>query len=331
MHLSRIPAGMRYYVGAEARLRRKVEDTAMAVFNRWSYEEIATPAVDYYAPFEQGMGVAEAQRSFRFTDQDGCMLTLRPDVTSSVARAAATLLSDVPRPLRLSYVAPVFKQQCQTSAEWRRENTQLGCELIGDGAAAADLEILLVAFEILQQLGLRNSFCITLNHIEIFNGLAEQFSLDSTAREDVRRLIDSRAIPELKHFSNNGLSSTFAELVHLRGKRDVLHDAQRLVSNSRSEAALSELAELWEALERKGLADSFEIDLGDLSRLDYYTALSFKVFVNGAGTRVGGGGRYDRLISSFGRPEPAIGFVLSLDALTDVLANTGNQLISFKQ
>jgi ATP phosphoribosyltransferase regulatory subunit len=98
---------MRYYLGAEARLRRTVEDVAMSVFEGWSYEEVITPSVDYYALFEQGMG-REAQASFRFTDSDGRMLSLRPDVTSSVARVAATLLAERERPLRLCYAATVF-------------------------------------------------------------------------------------------------------------------------------------------------------------------------------------------------------------------------------
>ena len=317
---------MRYYVGDEARLRRKVEDTAMAVFDRWSYAEITTPSVDYYALFEQGMGVTEAQRSFRFTDQDGRMLTLRPDVTSSVARAAATLLNDRPRPLKLCYAAPVFKQQSQSPAEWRRENTQLGCELIGTGDASADLEMLLLAAEILEQLGLQNSYRITLNHVEIFNGLAEQFSLDVQEAEELRGLIDRRSIPELNRYSSDVLKrDTFANLIHLKGKREVIEAAHSLVSNSRSDTALVALACLWQALEDKGLSGGFEIDLGDVSSFDYYTGLSFKVFVVGAGSRVGGGGRYDRLISNFGAPEPAIGFVLNLDALTDVLARQTNQ------
>ncbi|HEX7297010.1 MAG TPA: ATP phosphoribosyltransferase regulatory subunit [Pyrinomonadaceae bacterium] len=321
MHLSRIPAGMRYYVGDEARLRRRVEDTAMGVFDRWSYEEITTPSVDYYALFEHGMGATEAQRSFRFTDQDGRLLTLRPDVTSSVARAAATLLSDRPRPLRLCYAAPVFQQQSHSAAEWRRENTQLGCELIGAGDASADVEVLLVAAEILQQLGLQDSCCITLNHVGIFNGLAEQFSLDANAREEVRQLIDSRAIPELNRYSNDVLRcNSFADLVHLKGKQEVIQPAQELASNARSGEALAALAELWQALETKGLTGLFEIDLGDVSSLDYYTGLSFKVFISGAGSRVGGGGRYDGLIGNFGMSEPAIGFVLNLDGLTEVIS-----------
>src|SRR5215207_3735015 len=137
--LSKVPNGMRYYFGAEARLRRHVEDTAMSVFDGWSYEEITTPSVDYYTLFEFGMGHREARRAFRFTDTDGRMLALRPDVTSSVARAASTLLARRARPLRLCYTGQVFRQQ-PSRAQWRRESEQLGCEHVGSAQGAADLE-----------------------------------------------------------------------------------------------------------------------------------------------------------------------------------------------
>src|SRR5712664_193567 len=140
--LSKIPAGMRYYFGLEARLRRTVEETGMSIFDGWSYEEIMTPTVDYYSLFEHGMGRSEAHRAFRFTDNDGRLLALRPDVTSAAARAAATHFADRERPLRLCYAAPLFRQQPQSHVEWRRESTQTGCELIGANTSVADMEML---------------------------------------------------------------------------------------------------------------------------------------------------------------------------------------------
>jgi ATP phosphoribosyltransferase regulatory subunit len=341
--ISRIPAGMRYYIGAEARLRRTIEDSAMSVFEGWSYEEVITPSVDYYELFEHGMGHLEAQRGFRFTDNDGGLLTLRPDVTSSVARVAATLLADRRRPLRFCYAAPVFRQQPQSHAEWRRENTQLGCELIGVGGTTADLEMLLLASEILSRLALEKSYCITINHVEIFNGIAAQLNLGASAREQLRRLIDTRESAELQKFLEGyGTSETerraFAELIQLTGKREVLTAARRIITNTRSVAALDSLEDLWNVIESLGMQDSFEIDLGDVSSLDYYTGLSLKVFVCGAGSSVGRGGRYDRLTANFGREEPAIGFVLNLDALTEVVGrgvafagNNGREVIAISE
>ena len=314
---------MRYYIGAEARLRRTIEDTAMSVFVAWSYEEVITPSVDYYDLFEQGMGQAEAQRGFRFTDNDGRLLALRPDVTSSVARMAATLLSERARPLRFCYAAPVFRQQPASHAEWRRENTQLGCELIGVNGHTADLEVLRLAAEILARLDLDSSYCITINNVEIFNGIAAHLKLEERAREELRRLIDTRETAELQRFLrsfSDDEARTFLQPTQLTGKREVIQAARALITNRRSLAALDSLEQLWSALEAHDLAEHFEIDLSDVSSLDYYTGLSLKVFVHGAGTSVGRGGRYDGLTGSFGRAEPAVGFVLNLDALTEVLA-----------
>jgi ATP phosphoribosyltransferase regulatory subunit len=320
--ISRIPAGMRYYIGAEARLRRTVEDMAMSVIEGWNYEEVITTSVDYYDLIEQGMGQREAQRGFRFTDNDGRLLALRPDVTSSVARMVATLLSERPRPLRFCYAAPVFRQQAQSPAEWRRENTQLGCELIGAGGKPADLEILRLAAEILSRLNLQSRYCITINNVEIFNGVAAQMNLTPAARERFRCLIDTRAAAELEQFLQDYDSReghAFSQPTQLTGTRKVIQTARQLITNARSAAALDSLDELWTEIESLGLQDLFEIDLGNVSSLDYYTGLSLKIFVHGAGTSVGRGGRYDGLTGSFGRAEPAIGFVLNLDALTEVL------------
>ncbi len=322
--LSKVPNGMRYFLGAEARLRRYVEDTAMSVFDGWSYEEITTPSVNYYALFEFGMGEREAQRAFRFTDNDGRMLALRPDVTSSVARAAATLLARRARPLRLCYAGHVFRQQPTSSAQWRRESTQLGCEHIGSGQGAPDIEVLAIAAEVLDQLGLTGRFTITLNDVGIFNGVAEQLALNPVSRDRMRHLVDIRDVAELRRFlvqfTRGEEASAFARLVELPGKFDLLAEARELIKNPRSAEALERLALLWSVVEALGLQDRFEINLGDLWGLDYYTGLTFKIYVEGIGARAGSGGRYDHLTANFGRQEPAVGFVLDLDAITDALA-----------
>jgi len=89
---------MRYYSGSEARLRRAIENMLVSIFDGWSYEEITTPTIDYYSLFERGMGRSQAHHAFRFSDTDGRMLAIRPDVTSLVARAAATLFAERARP-----------------------------------------------------------------------------------------------------------------------------------------------------------------------------------------------------------------------------------------
>jgi ATP phosphoribosyltransferase regulatory subunit len=326
--LSKIPNGLRYYSGQEARLRRTIEETAMSVFDGWSYEEVITPTLDYYALFERGMGPSEAHHAFRFTDTDGRLLALRPDVTSGIARVTATLFANRPRPLRLCYAAPVFRQQGQSNIEWRRESTQIGCELVSRNSTASDIEVLAIACEVLRRLHLDRGYVITLNDVEVFNGVAESLRFDSGARDQLRELIDGRNVADLECFLTAHASiedcRAFSQLIRLSGRLDTLDKARRVITNARSRAALDRLDRLWRVIESLGLSNHFEIDLGDVSRLDYYTGLTFKIYIEGAGARVGSGGRYDNLTANFGKSEPAVGFVLDLDPLAGLLLASNN-------
>lgn len=321
--LSKIPSGLRYYWGHEARLRRTIEETAMSVFDGWSYEEITTPTIDYYSLFKRGMGASEAQRAFRFTDADGRLLALRPDITSGIARAVATLFANRQRPLRLCYAAPVFRQKGQSHAEWRRELTQIGCELVGQNSPAADMEVLAIAAEVLGRLSLGCSYVITLNDVEVFNGVAESLGFDSASRDQLRQLVDGRNSADLERFLISRTSPeecrAFSQLIRLSGNNETLDRARSFITNARSRAALDRLDGLWRITESLDVSDRFEIDLGDVSRLDYYTGLTFEIYVEGAGARVGSGGRYDHLTANFGDAEPAVGFMLDLDALAGLL------------
>ena len=326
--LSKIPDGLRYYSGAEARLRRKVEETAMWVFDGWSYEEIITPTLDYYSLFERGMGSSEAHHAFRFTDTDGRLLALRPDVTSGIARVTATLFANRTRPLRLCYTGPVFRQLGQSTIDWRRESTQIGCELVGHNSTSSDIEVLVIVCEVLERLQLEGRYVITLNDVDVFHGVAEALGFDSNGRDELRRIIDGRNVEDLENFLSaylpNDECQAFSHLIRLSGRIETISKARQVITNPRARAALDRLENLWRTLEALGIADHFEIDLGDVSRLDYYTQLTFKIYIEGAGARIGSGGRYDNLTGNFGKSEPAIGFVLDLDALAGLLQAPNN-------
>ncbi|HEX8352238.1 MAG TPA: ATP phosphoribosyltransferase regulatory subunit, partial [Pyrinomonadaceae bacterium] len=213
----------------------------------------------------------------------------------------------------------------RSHAEWKRQARQLGCELVGAGRAEADLEVLTIAAEVLERLGLGGSYRVTLNHVGVFNGVAEQLGLAPEAREEMRRLVDARDADALEEFlralgKSGETAARAGRLARLAAGGGLPEGARELLTNGRSRAALDELEGLREVAESLGLGDGFSVDLADVSGLDYYTGLVFKIYVAGAGARVGGGGRYDDLTANFGRREPAVGFVLDLDALTEVLA-----------
>jgi ATP phosphoribosyltransferase regulatory subunit len=330
--LTKIPAGVQYFFDDEVKLRRHIERRAMEVFAGWSYDEIILPMFDYHDLFARGMGEEKAARTYRFVDRDGALLALRPELTSLVARTVATRFINRERPIRLCYSGEVFRYDEPTERA-SREFHQLGVEHFGEPSIIADIEVLLVAAEVLTTLGL-DDFRIALSHVDFFNGVADFLKLNPANRAELRELIDRRSGVALDEFLSvhaahieQSRRAGFSRLIQIAGKEDVIARAREILLNERSRAAVDHLAEIHSTLVALGLEQYFDIDLGDAGGLEYYTGMTFKVYVPGWGVEVGGGGRYDNLIANFGRPEPAVGFSFALDGLAGAISarNGGDQ------
>jgi ATP phosphoribosyltransferase regulatory subunit len=120
----------------------------------------------------------------------------------------------------------------------------------------------------------------------------------------------------------------FCQLTQNAGKESALALARTVLTNPQSLAAIDNLAEIFATLSMLGLGENFDIDLGDAGGLEYYTGLTFKVFIPEWGTAIGSGGRYDNLIGNFGAPEPAVGFSFSLDGLAAAIGQRSTNGIS---
>ena len=323
--LTKIPAGVQYFFDDEVRLRRSVEARAMRIFAGWSYDEIILPMFDYHDLFARGMGAEKAEATYRFVDRDGALLALRPELTSLVARTVATRFLKRERPIRLCYSGEVFRYD-EPMERAAREFHQLGIEHIGEPDVVADVEVLLVAAELLAALNL-GDFRIALSHVDFFNGVADYLNLDDAGRAELRERIDRRNSLALADFLRivapqveESRREDFCRLTRIAGKEDVLERARRVLINDKSRAAVEHLAQIYSTLDALGLRENFDIDLGDTGGQEYYTGLVFKVFVPDLGVEVGSGGRYDNLIANFGKPEPAVGFSFALDGLVGAIA-----------
>jgi ATP phosphoribosyltransferase regulatory subunit len=323
--LTKIPAGVQYFFDDEVKLRRHIERGAMDVFAGWSYDEIILPMFDYHDLFARGMGEGKAERTYRFVDRDGALLALRPELTSLVARTVATRFIKRERPVRLCYSGEVFRYDEPTERA-AREFHQLGVEQIGEPDVVADIEVLLVAAEVLTALGL-GGFRIALSHVDFFNGVADFLKLEAMRRAQLRELIDRRnslAVEKFLQTRAAGVEESrradFSRLIQIAGKQDVIKRAREILINERSRAAVYQLDKIYSTLDSLGLGENFDVDLGDTGGLEYYTGLTFKVYAPGCGAEIGGGGRYDNLIANFGEPEPAIGFSIALDGLVGAIS-----------
>ena len=321
--LSKIPPGVQYIFDTEVRLRRWVERQVMDVFDGWSYSEIILPIFDYADLFALGMGKIQAEMTYRFTGRDGKMLALRPEMTSLVARTVATRFRDRNRPIRLSYSGEVFRWDEPRPAR-QHEFHQIGLEHVGSDRLEADTEVLIIAIEALRRVGI-DGFTITLGHVDFIQGIAEKLGLDTGACRQMYSIIDRKETEEfdefLRPYANECTRESLCRLTTLAGKKEILEEARSLVTNERSRSALADLARVYGIAEAIGIDDYIDIDLGDVGGLDYYTGLTFKIYAPHLGTALGSGGRYDNLLSQFGRSEPAVGFSLWLDWLAQLSAS----------
>jgi ATP phosphoribosyltransferase regulatory subunit len=322
--LAQAPPGVQTFVGDEARRRRHIEEAVVSVFEGWDYEEIIPPLFDYADVFT---GEALVPKTYSFVGRDGSVLALRPDFTSLLAKIAAGRLRDRAAPMRLYYSGEVVRYE-PPKAGSQSELYQMGLEHLGGDSRSADAEVLAIAAECLERLGARD-WVLALGHVGVFSGLIQGAGLNSEQLELLRERVEAKDAAGVRDVLQ-GTSLTgptvdaIQRLTSLAGGLDVILEAEREFAGSpEATAALIELRAVVDALDDAGLGDRLAIDLGEVRGLDYYTGLVFRIFAPGLGFEVGGGGRYDALLARFGRPLPAVGFMLGLDRVALLLERQG--------
>lgn len=322
--LVQVPPGVQCFVGEEARLRRAVEEQVVGVFEGWDYEEIIPPLFDYADVFA---GADLAAQTYSFVGRDGSLLALRPDFTSLLAKIAAGRLAGRPLPLRLYYSGEVLRYEPPRAGR-RSELFQMGLEHLGGDPRAADCEVLAIAAECLERLGL-TGWVLALGHVGVFNGLLAGAPMEASHRQRLRDRVESKDTAGVDEAAGAaGLApevrAALVRLTSMAGDPSILDEAEgALRAWPATREALAELRGVVAALEKGGLRGRLAVDLGEVRGLDYYTGLVFRAYAPGLGFEAGGGGRYDALLARFGRPLPAVGFMLGLDRLALLLERQG--------
>ncbi|MSN26948.1 MAG: ATP phosphoribosyltransferase regulatory subunit [Geobacter sp.] len=301
-----------------------IESRLLRVFELWGFRRVITPNLEYEDVLTIGMGDELKGKAYRFDDrQTGRLLAFPPDITPQIARIVATRLASWPLPHRISYSGRVLRQtEMQTGRN--REMFQAGVELIGLNSPEADAEMVVMAIEAMQKLGL-DDFKIDLGQVEFCHGVMQASGLSGVALRELREAVsrkDTSAVALVLKSNNVSPESSreITALPRLFGGCNVLEDAKKVTSNPRSLAALENMRQVLEILEIHGVSDFLSIDLGETRGLDYHTGITFEGFVSGIGEPVCSGGRYDDLTARYGFDAPATGFtfnVLNLLAALD--------------
>lgn len=324
---TQLPRGARNYLPDEASRKRHVETQLLDIFARWGYREIVTPSFEFFDVLSLGTDVGLQEHMFKFVDREtGRLLALRGDITPQIARVMATRLRDEPKPVRLAYVASVFRDDSSPMAR-SRELHQAGVELLGLEKPEAEVEIIAMTIEGLRALGLHR-FQIDLGHPDFVRGLAEEARADADQQADLRRALSRKDSATLARLVGElaappTVREALLALPTLVGHEETLDRAATLARGERSSRAVQNLSEVYRLLAIYGLADAVLFDLGEVRGFDYYSGLHFEAYVAGFGTSVAGGGRYDQMLGRFGFECPAVGFAFDVGGLLAVMEAQG--------
>lgn len=317
------PLGMRDILPESLAKQRHLEWSLRHCIEKWGYEEILTPSLEYY----DTVGTASAtlsDRMFKLLDKQGKTVVLRPDMTTPIARVVSSLYKDARLPIRLFYQANVFRAQ-EKEAGRNAEFFQTGVELIGDASVDADAEAIALAVFCLQEANVP-VFRIAVGHVDFVEGLLQEIVGDAEVEAQFLRylyerdFVGYRQLAESLQLADEDRRRLHA-LLRLRGGKSKIAEARELTVNGKARKAVQTIASLWEALEAYGVTDYVLLDFNLISNLDYYTGIVFEGYAADLGSPLVGGGRYDHLLGQFGRPAPATGFAIKMDRLLQVTAN----------
>jgi len=316
----RNPKGSRDWLPDEVIKQEFVRKSLVRVFEDWGYRPIQTPILINY----DTLSLASKKLSdtaFKLIGQQGDILALRADLTTPIARVTAERLKEKPLPFRFYYLGKVFRYHARKMTN-ECELYQIGIELIGKKEDPADLECLKVLIDGLDKLKVKN-YIVLVNHNFLWKELFRCFG--DLAINLYKALSEKDLVLFEKILSKSRLSKNeklfWIELIKTKGGKNIIKKIKslcKLVKKIKINKTISYFNKIVNLFKTK-----VEIDLSLTSDLDYYTGVHFEVVTPSLGRRIGGGGRYDELISRFGYDVPAVGFSFCLEDLLLTLEKQG--------
>ena len=327
------PEGVRDIYGDEYAKKVRVETLLRNKIHGFGYEDIQTPNFEFFEVFSKETGTTPSKELYKFFDKEGNTLVLRPDFTPSIARCAAKYFMYDEFPLRFCYEGNTFTNNSNLQGKLK-EITQMGAELINDGSVEADAEIIALVIEALFHTGL-TEFQISVGNVEYFKGICAEAGIDEETELELRDKISGKnyfGAEELllEKKINEKDRESLLSATELYGSIDIIKEASKKDLNERSKAALERLEKLHKVLTMYGVEKYVSYDLGMLSNYNYYTGIIFKAYTYGVGDAIVKGGRYDNLLSRFGKKAPAVGFMVVVDDLLSAM-NRQNIMIQMPE
>ncbi len=322
--------GVRDFYPAEMAVQNHIFTTWKKVVEKFGYQEYGASMLESAELYRAKSGEELVnEQTYTFTDRGDREVTLRPEMTPTVARMVAAKKRELSFPLRWYSIPNLFRYE-QPQRGRLREHWQLNVDLFGVKSLQAEVEIISLAVEILRAFGLKDQqFAVRINNRKIVNFIMnEVLELSSESAHTLAKLIDRKAKMPASEFATKtealvGLKSDlFKELINSQNFENFV---SILPVSMRTYEGIVETKSVIENLEKLGITNVV-FDQTLMRGFDYYTGTIFEIFDTNPDNRrsVFGGGRYDDLLSIFGQEKvPAVGFGAGDVVMKDLLETYG--------
>jgi histidyl-tRNA synthetase len=360
---ARLPRGLADRGPAEIAATRAMVGKIRAVFERYGFEPVETPAMEFTDALGKFLPDQDRPNEgvFSFQDDDEQWISLRYDLTAPLARYVAENFDHLPKPYRSYREGYVYRNEKPGPGRFR-QFMQFDADTVGSASPAADAEMCMMAADTMEALGIpRGSYVVKVNNRKVLDGVMESIGVTNEKKLTVLRAMDKidRLGPDgvsallgagrldesgdftagagldpnqIKEVVQIASAPTYTKLFE-ETNNDTFSSFEKssFYINSKFSSGVSELREISQLAEKSGYGpDKILIDTSVVRGLEYYTGPVFEVDLlletkdeKGRPVRfgsVGGGGRYDGLVSRFrGEPVPATGFSIGVSRLQAAL------------
>lgn len=303
--------GFRDFYPDDCAARNYVFDKWRAIAQRYGFVEYEGPILEPTDLYKRKSGDEIVHQLFCFTDKGERDVSMRPELTPTLARMAAARQRDFRKPLKWFSIGQFFRYEKQQKGRLR-EFYQFNCDILGEPSPAADAELIALSIDLMREFGFtERDFAIRLSDRQAWTDFAVERGVGEDRLTEFLQVIDKleRESPE----------KTEEKLAPFGVSRDAV---RRFID--RGDAASDTLSQVTADLAARGMGEIVRIDLSIVRGLAYYTGAVFEVFDIGKGMRaVAGGGRYDQLVNLIGGADmPACGFAMGDVVVTDLIRET---------
>jgi len=310
--------GTREFYPPEMAIRNWLYENIRKVSESFGYSEYDGPfleSIDLYAA-KSGEELVKEQ-SFVFPDRGGNLITLRPELTPSLARMVAQKQHQLIYPLRWWSYGPFWRYEKPQKGR-TREFFQWNIDLIGSKSPEADAELIAICAEFFKRIGLSpENIKVLINDRRLMDHKLSEIGIDTSLKKKALNIIDRQDKMDHETWKAYALDNGVTE--------EQFNGLRKILENDGLYQESTELQNIFSALENLGVKEYVQFDPKIVRGLDYYTGVVFEARDNGKSTRaILGGGRYDDLVKDVGgEPLTGVGFAMGDVVLPIILEQYG--------